>query len=274
MPPFWVISDGSHFCFLNSTKNIYLVEGIEILFLVKFHWIPLNDFREKVENVPAYQGPGQPSCFSDRPEKHKVRGHWDLASCQVLLNSVQQFLEENSKMSQPIWGQGSHLVFLIGPKNTTWLRTMGSCFLSSFLEFHSAVSERKSKKSQPIRGQGSHLVFPICPKSTNVVEGVEILLPVKFPWILFSGCRVEVENVSANQRPWWPSCFFNRPEKHKLVRGHWDLSSYQVSLYSVKRFQRSWKCLSQSEARAAIRIGPKNKNFVEDLEILLPIKFL
>ena len=41
--------------------------------------------------------------------------------------------------------------------------------------------------SQPIWGQGGHLVFPICPKNTNLVEGVEILLPVKFRWILFSG---------------------------------------------------------------------------------------
>ena len=57
---------------------------------------------------------------------------------------------------------------------------MRSCFLSSFVEFHSAVSEEKSKMSQPIRGQGGHLVFPIGPKNTNLVEGVEILLPVKF----------------------------------------------------------------------------------------------
>ena len=33
---------------------------------------------------------------------------------------------------------------------------------------------------QPNRGQGGHLVFPIDPKNTNVVEDVEILLPVKF----------------------------------------------------------------------------------------------
>ena len=35
--------------------------------------------------------------------------------------------------------------------------------------------------SQPIRGQGGHLVFSISPKNTNLVEDVEILLPVKFP---------------------------------------------------------------------------------------------
>ena len=73
--------------------------------------------------------------------------------------------------------------------------------------------------SQLIRGQGDHLVFPIGPKNTNLVEGVEILLPVKFRSILFSDFRGEVENVSANQRPGRPSCFFERPEKHKLRRG-------------------------------------------------------
>ena len=49
--------------------------------------------------------------------------------------------------------------------------------------------------SQPIRGQGGHLVIPIGSKNTNLVEGVEILLSVKFRWILFSGFRGEVENV-------------------------------------------------------------------------------
>ena len=107
--------------------------------------------------------------------------------------------------------------------------------------------------SQPIRGQGGHLVFPIGPKNTNLVEEIEILLPVKFPSIPFSGFRGEVENVSANQRPGRPSCFSDQPEKHKLCRGHCDLASCQVSLNSVQWFQRrSRKCLSQSEARAAI----------------------
>ena len=118
-----------------------------------------------------------------------------------------------------------------------------SCFLSSFVEFHSAVSGKKFKMSQPIRGKGSHLVFPIGPKNTNLVGDVEILPPVKFPWIPFSGFRGEVENVSANQRPGRPSCFSDRPEKHKLDRGHWDLASCQVLLNSVQQFQRrSWKC--------------------------------
>ena len=52
--------------------------------------------------------------------------------------------------------------------------------------------------SQPIRGQGGHLIFPIGQKNTNLVEDVEILLPVKVLLIPFSGFRGEVENVSAN----------------------------------------------------------------------------
>ena len=96
--------------------------------------------------------------------------------------------------------------------------------------------------SQPIRGQGGHLVFPISLKNTNLVEDVEILLLVKFCWIPFSGFRGEVENVSANQRPGWPSCFSDKPEKHKLGRGGWDLASCKVWLNSVQRFQRSRKC--------------------------------
>ena len=90
--------------------------------------------------------------------------------------------------------------------------------------------------SQPIRRQGGYLVFPIGPKNTNLVEDIEILLPVKFRLIPFSGFRGEVENVSANQRPGRPSCFSDRPAKHKLGRGRLDLPSCKVSLNSVKRF--------------------------------------
>ena len=161
--------------------------------------------------------------------------------------------EEKSKMSWPIRGQGGHLVFRIGPKNTNLVEGFEILLPVKLCEFCSAVSEKKSKMSQPIRGNRGHLVFPIGPKNTNFVEGFDILLPVKFRWIPFSGFRGEVENVSANQRPGRPSCFSDLPEKHKLGRGLWDLASYQILLNFVQWFQRrSRKCLSQSEARAAI----------------------
>ena len=47
---------------------------------------------EKSKYVSANRDPGPPSCFSNPPEKHNLgRGLSDLASCQVLLNSIQRF---------------------------------------------------------------------------------------------------------------------------------------------------------------------------------------
>ena len=106
----------------------------------------------------------------------------------------------------------------------------------------------------PLRGidKGGPFCLLIGLKQTNLVDDVEILLPVKLRWNPFSGFR-EVESVSTNQRPGRPSRFSDLPEKHKLGRGPWDLASCQVSMNSVQRFRRrSKKCLNQSEALAAI----------------------
>ena len=237
---------GGHLVFPIGPKNTNLVEGSEILLPIKFCWIPFSGFRGEVQNVSANQRPGRPSCFSDRPEKHKLgRGLWDLAFSQVSLNSVQRFQRRSRKCLSQSEARAAILFFRSARKTQTWWRALRSWFLLSFVEFRSAVSTEKSKMSQPIRGQGGHLVFPIGPKNTNLVEGIEILIPVKFRWIPFSGFRGEVENVSDNQRPGRPSCFSDRPEKHKLGRGHSDLASCQVSLNSVLRFQRrSRKCES------------------------------
>ena len=119
---------------------------------------------------------------------------------------------------------------------------------------------------------GQQFLFTHRPENTNLVEDVNILLPVKFHWIPFSGFREEVENVSANQTPGRQSCFSDPPEKHKLGRVCWDLASCHVSFNSFRGFQmRSRKCLSQSEARVD-PTGPKNTNLVEGVKILLPVK--
>ena len=162
------------------------------------------------------------------------RGCLDLASCQVWLNSVQRFQRWSRKCLSQSEARTAILFFRSARKTQTWQRTLRSCFLSSFIEFRYAVSEEKSKMSQPIRGLGSHLVFPIGQKNTILVEDIEILLPVKYGWIPFSSFRGEVENVSSNQRPGQPSCFSDRPKKHKLGRGCWDLASCQVWLNSVQ----------------------------------------
>ena len=135
-----------------------------------------------------------------------------------------------------------------------------------------------SKMSQPIQrpGRPSCFFFFLMgtkKNPTNLVEGVKIMLPVKFRWILFGCFREEVENVSANQRSGQPSCFSDRREKHKLSKRRIKscfLSSF-VEFRSAIAENR--KCLSQSEASAAIlifRTARKNTNFVEDIEILLP----
>ena len=84
-------------------------------------------------------------------------------------------------MSQPIRGQGGHLVFPIGPKNTNLVEDIEILLPVKFsLNSVQRLQRRSRKMSQPIRGQGGHLVFPIGPKNTNLVEDIEILLPVKF----------------------------------------------------------------------------------------------
>ena len=157
-------------------------------------------------------------------------------------------------MSQPIRGKGGHLVFPITPKNTNLVEgrwDLASCQVS--LNSVQRFQRRSRKCLSQSEARAAILFFPITPKNTNLVEDVEILLPIKFRWIPFSDFRGEVENVSANQRPGRPSCFSDQPEKHKLIRGRWDLASCQVLLNSVQRFQRRRrKCLSQSETRAAI----------------------
>ena len=149
-------------------------------------------------------------------------------------------------MSQPIRGQGGHLVFPISPKNTNLVEDIKILLPVKFRwilinDFRGEV-ENVSANQRP--GQPSCLkAFPISPKKcdTNLVEDDKILLPVKFRWIPFSGFRGEVENVSANQRPGRPSCFSDRPKKHKRGRGRWDLASCQVLLTVSEEKSKMWK---------------------------------
>ena len=135
-----------------------------------------------------------------------------LSSCIEFRSAVSQ---EQSKMYQPIRGQGGHLVFPISTKNTKLVEDVKFCWIlfSDFREEVNNVSTNQRSRR------------PFCfsnPKNTNLVEDFEILLPVKFCWIPLSSFREEVQNVSANQRPRQASCLTHRPEKHKLGRGRWD----------------------------------------------------
>ena len=109
---------------------------------------------------------------------------------------------------------------------------------------------------QPIRGQGGYLVFPIGPKKKNLEEDVEILHPVKFRWIPFSGFRGEVENVSANQRPGRTSCFSDWPEKKtwKRTLKSCFLSSFVEFLSVVSEENSKCEKLTTDDGQSVITI--------------------
>ena len=52
---------------------------------------------------------------------------------------------------------------------------------------------------------------------------------------------------------------FRLVQKHKIVRRHRVLASYKVISNSVRKFQRSRKCLSQSEARVVFLLASKTQ---------------
>ena len=131
-------------------------------------------------------------------------------------------------MSQQIRGQGGHLVFPIVPKNTNLVEELEILLPVKFLPIQFSGFRGEVKNVSANQRPGGHLGFPMGPKNTNLVEHIEILLPVKFRRIPFSGFRGEVKSVSANQSSGRPSCFSDRPEKHKLGRGRWDPSSCQI----------------------------------------------
>ena len=83
-------------------------------------------------------------------------------------------------MSQPIRGQGGHIVFPIGPKNTNLVEEVEILLPVKLCEIPFSGFRGEVNNSQPIRGQGGHIVFPIGPKNTNLLEDVEILFPIKF----------------------------------------------------------------------------------------------
>ena len=125
-------------------------------------------------------------------------------------------------------------------------------------------------------------------------QGVNTLWPKKLSGALMNASKIWLQNGTQEaQRATmytWVQCatFFDglarvaflftfQPEKHKLGRGRWDLTSCQVSLNSVQRFRRKSKNMSQSirgqRGHIVFSISPKNTNLVEDVENLLSIKF-
>ena len=82
---------------------------------VTFRQIPFCGFRDKVENVSAYQRTGSNPGFPICPQNTKFYiGLCVLASYQILLKLRTAVSDEKSKMSQPIRARTA----MIGMKNT------------------------------------------------------------------------------------------------------------------------------------------------------------
>ena len=143
--------------------------------------------------------------------------------------------------------KGGDLVFPIDPKNTNLIQNVEILHPVKFSWIPFSSFRREVERSQSIRCRVA-VLFSDRPDKQNLVEDNEILLLVKFRWIPFNGFR-EVENVSANQRQGGDLVFPIGLKKHKIDGKRWDLVSCQISLNSVKQFQkRMRKGLSQSEA--------------------------
>ena len=174
-------------------------------------------YRALEYNVPPLWGICQDGnfCLMIGPKNTNLSEDVEILLPSSFVAFLSAVSEEKSKMSQPIRGQGGHLVFPIGLKNKNLVEDIEILLPVKFrwIPFSGFRGElREVEMSHPIRDQSDHIVFPMGPKNTNLVEDIEILLPIKFRWIPFSGFRGEVENVSTNQRPGRPSCFSDQPK--------------------------------------------------------------
>ena len=228
VPPFLRIGQGGNLVFPIGLKNTNLVEDVVILLPVKFRWIPFSGFRGEVENVSANQRPGRPSCFSDRPEKHKPgRGRWDLASCQVSLNSVQWFQRRSRNVSAN-QRPGRPYCFSDRPEKHKLGR--GRCDLASCQILLNSVQrfQRRSWKCLSQSEARAAILFFRSAQKHKLGRGRWDLASCQVSLNSVQWFQRRSRNVSANQRPGRPYCFSDRPEKHKLGRGRWDLASCQV----------------------------------------------
>ena len=167
-----------------------------------------------------------------------------------------------STMCHLLWwiGQGGNFYSLFGPKNTNLVEDI-KILLPVKFRWIPRFQRKSQNMSQPIRGQGRYLVFLISPKNARLVEDVEILvedveilLPVKFCCILFSGFGGKVENVSANHRPGRPFCFPIPLKNTNLVEG--------VEILLPIKFRRIPFTVSEEKSKMSQPIRGQGGHFV------------
>ena len=118
----WWNCQGGNLYSLFGPKNTNLVEDVKILLPVKFRWIPFNGFRGKVK-ICLSQSEARVTIlfFWISPKKHKLcRGRWELAFCQVSLNSVQWFHRRSQKCLSQSEDRAAILFFWSAWKRQAW----------------------------------------------------------------------------------------------------------------------------------------------------------
>ena len=162
--------------------------------------------------------------------------------------------------------KGPHIVHLSTMCHLCWRICQDNWVLASF-QVSSNSLQQFQRKSWKCQGGQPQSWFSNRPKNTNLVEYVEIFLPVKFRWIMLSSCREEVENFSAKlkartailvfriSRSSW---FSDQPKENpkKLGTRNWVtvtvLASCQFCHIPFSGFRGEVSSLCKSEARTAI----------------------
>ena len=83
-------------------------------------------------------------------------------------------------MSQPIRGQGGHLVFSDRPEKHKLGRGLEIMLPVKFRKIPFGGFRGEVENVSANQRPGRPIFFPIGPKNTNLVEDIEILLPDKF----------------------------------------------------------------------------------------------
>ena len=92
---------------------------------VKFHWIPFSGLRGEAENISAHQRSGRPFYNSDRTKNTNLVEDFEILLPASFIEFRLAVSEGNAKMSQPIRGQGGHLIFSNRPEqNINLLETV------------------------------------------------------------------------------------------------------------------------------------------------------
>ena len=119
--------------------------------------------------------------------------------------------EKKLKMSHQIGDQGSHHGYPIALKTQTLVEDIEISVPIKVLLISAPRLQIQSWKCLS-QSEAKAAVFVFWFALTNLVQDVDILLPVKFPSILFSGFR-ELKSVSTNQMPGRSCWCSDRTEK-------------------------------------------------------------